>query len=115
MRLATGSVDVVFTNSVLEHVPDMVSVLAECARITKPGGFGLHGIDFRDHRFYGNSAIHKLEFLCESRAEPMVGGCNRLRGHEVVAAFDRNGFEALESWTLDDLAIDAALRECRRH
>ncbi len=32
------SVDLVFSNSVLEHIPDLEPVLAEVARVTRPGG-----------------------------------------------------------------------------
>jgi SAM-dependent methyltransferase len=34
----TGSVDVVVSTQVLEHVADPAVYLAECARVTKPGG-----------------------------------------------------------------------------
>jgi SAM-dependent methyltransferase len=34
--------DLVFSNSVLEHVQDLTSALAEISRVLKPGGAGLH-------------------------------------------------------------------------
>jgi SAM-dependent methyltransferase len=104
------AVDVVFTNSVLEHLPDLDRFLAECARITKPGGYGVHGVDFRDHRHYGNSSVHTLQFLCESPGEPMVSGCNRLRRHEVIAAAARHGFEVVVAANWDDFEMDAEFR-----
>jgi 2-polyprenyl-6-hydroxyphenyl methylase/3-demethylubiquinone-9 3-methyltransferase len=39
LALANGSVDVVVCVDVLEHVPSVSQVLAECARVLKPGGW----------------------------------------------------------------------------
>jgi 2-polyprenyl-6-hydroxyphenyl methylase / 3-demethylubiquinone-9 3-methyltransferase len=39
LALAEGSVDVVVCVDVLEHVPSVPQVLAECARVLKPGGW----------------------------------------------------------------------------
>ncbi|HEX3132418.1 MAG TPA: bifunctional 2-polyprenyl-6-hydroxyphenol methylase/3-demethylubiquinol 3-O-methyltransferase UbiG [Planctomycetota bacterium] len=39
LALANGSVDVVVCVDVLEHVPSVPQVLAECARVLKPGGW----------------------------------------------------------------------------
>ncbi len=37
-----ASFDLVFSNQVLEHVENLEPVIAEVARLTKPGGIGLH-------------------------------------------------------------------------
>jgi SAM-dependent methyltransferase len=37
-----ASFDLIVTHQVLEHVRDLRSVVAEIARLTKPGGYGLH-------------------------------------------------------------------------
>lgn len=38
MPLDDNSVDFVFSNSVLEHLPDLDATIGECARVLKPGG-----------------------------------------------------------------------------
>ena len=43
--------DVVLSNSVLEHVQDLPALFAELARILAPGGVMLHRVDYRDHFF----------------------------------------------------------------
>lgn len=37
-----GAFDIVISDQVFEHLPDLSSVAAETARVTKPGGRGLH-------------------------------------------------------------------------
>ena len=49
LPFATGTFDYVFSNSVLEHIPDIDSVLAEVARVLRPMGrflFTVPGPDF---------------------------------------------------------------------
>eukprot|EP00747_Dinoflagellata_sp_TGD_P184624 gnl/TRDRNA2_/TRDRNA2_40432_c0_seq1.p1 gnl/TRDRNA2_/TRDRNA2_40432_c0~~gnl/TRDRNA2_/TRDRNA2_40432_c0_seq1.p1 ORF type:complete len:502 (-),score=55.95 gnl/TRDRNA2_/TRDRNA2_40432_c0_seq1:48-1553(-) len=64
--LPAGSVDAIFCNSVLEHVPEPVAAVAELARLLRPGGRlymavpfggGLHNLPFHfyagfTHRFF---------------------------------------------------------------
>jgi SAM-dependent methyltransferase len=47
--IADSSCDVILSNAVLEHVYDLAAVCRMLARITRPGGFSVHQIDFRDH------------------------------------------------------------------
>ncbi len=49
--LAPGSIDVVVSNSVLEHVADPPALFASLARLLAPGGVMLHRVDYRDHFF----------------------------------------------------------------
>lgn len=97
-QLDAGSADVLVSNSVLEHLPDADSALGEFARITAPGGFGIHGIDVMDHRSYADPNIHPLEFLTIESNEPIVHGCNRLRLFEYEPLFARHGFEIVDQW-----------------
>lgn len=96
LTLADGVADVVMSNSFLEHVADMGAVVRQMFRITKPGGVGLHGVDWSDHRRYSDSQINPLAFLCLQEQTNIVAGCNRMRLHEMVAVFEQNGFEVLE-------------------
>lgn len=94
--LADGSIDLVVSNSVLEHVPDPVGTMRELARITKPGGFAIHGVDVTDHRWYANPSISRIEFLTEESDSPIVHQCNRLRLCEFEDIFKAQGFQVLE-------------------
>ena len=49
--LPDASVDVVLSNSVLEHVADLPTLCASLARVLAPGGVMLHRVDYRDHFF----------------------------------------------------------------
>ena len=66
---ATGlpreSVDVVFSNSVLEHVPGEVIArcLEESKRILRPGGVVFHSVNCGDHYAYVDSRINQLNYL----------------------------------------------------
>lgn len=46
-----GSVDLVVSNSVLEHVRDFEATVAELDRVLSPSGIMLHAVDYRDHFF----------------------------------------------------------------
>lgn len=63
--LAAGSVDAVFSNSVLEHVPpDVIDKLfAEALRILVPGGRMFHSVDCGDHYSYVDRSINQLHYL----------------------------------------------------
>lgn len=56
-----GPVDMVLSNSVLEHVDDLAGAVADLARVTAPGGQHFHFIDLRDHFFK-----YPFEMLCYS-------------------------------------------------
>jgi SAM-dependent methyltransferase len=49
--IASGSVDLVLSHSVLEHVRDLASTIAELDRVMAPSGIMLHAVDYRDHFF----------------------------------------------------------------
>lgn len=82
--LADASVDVVWSKSVLEHVPRYREVLAENWRVLRPGGVAAHIVDLRDHLTLHNGQDW-LRFLrySEPRWERMASHrsswCNRLR------------------------------------
>jgi len=89
------SYDVVISNAVLEHVEDPQSAAREMMRVTRPGGFGIHQIDFRDHRDFSKP----LEYLLLSRAEfsryfvYAQGSCgNRWRQSDFINVFNEAGF-----------------------
>lgn len=96
---ADGSIDVICSNAVLEHVYDVPAAAAQLARITRPGGIGLHQVDFRDHRDFEQP----LEYLLLSDPEfgrlydRVHGECgNRRRPPEFEAAFGQAGFTIVD-------------------
>ncbi|MFZ2089337.1 MAG: methyltransferase domain-containing protein [Desulfobaccales bacterium] len=92
------SVDLIISNAVFEHLYDIESAFANLARITRPGGLGLHQVDFRDHR----DTEKPLEYLLLSDRDfsrvfkERHGECgNRFRPREMQKIFERVGFEVI--------------------
>lgn len=87
-----GELDLLLSNSFLEHIDDVDGAIAEMRRVVRPGGFVSHGIDATDHRRYGDPAIGELTYLKEPGGEGMVHGTNRIRPVSFVPRFERHGF-----------------------
>ena len=100
--IADGSTDFVYSNAVLEHVADIVAVTSELARITKPGGSGMHQIDMRYHRDFSRPLEHLVmreEDFQDSAPKIAFDFGNRLRMLEFGAYFAAAGFTVLEERT----------------
>jgi SAM-dependent methyltransferase len=69
--LSERSVDIAFSNSVLEHVPPEViaDLMREIKRVLRPGGFGMHGANCGDHYAYFDKSITMLNYLQYSHDE----------------------------------------------
>jgi len=63
--LAAGSLDIVFSNNVLEHVyPDEIStMMEESRRILKPGGLCVHCVACNDHYAHFDRGITFVNYL----------------------------------------------------
>lgn len=63
--LPDASLDAVFSNSVLEHVPGPIieRCYAEARRILRPGGVMFHSVNCGDHYAYADRNIHQLNYL----------------------------------------------------
>jgi SAM-dependent methyltransferase len=92
------SIDVVFSNAVLEHIVSPPRSFQQLARVTRKGGLGFHQVDFRDHR----DMSRPLEFLLMKDAEfglefeDRHGECgNRWRHWEYLDLFSQVGFELI--------------------
>jgi SAM-dependent methyltransferase len=90
------SVDIVFSNAVLEHLYDPLAAFRNLARISKPFALGIHQVDFRYHQMMDRP----LEFLLLSdsdfakKFEEVHGECgNRYRPHEYKDLFEKVGFQ----------------------
>ncbi len=51
VQRAIGSVDLVLSSSVYEHLDDVEGITRSLVHLTSPGGFHLHFVDLRDHFF----------------------------------------------------------------
>jgi SAM-dependent methyltransferase len=102
--IPSASIDLVYSNAVLEHIYDVSCATRECARITKIGGFGSHQIDWRDHRDFKRPLEHLTlrEEDYRKEAEPAFYGFgNRLRSIEFWGHFEAEGFFVVERETND--------------
>jgi len=97
--LGDGEVDVVFSNSVLEHVPPeaITAMYRESMRILSPGGIMFHSVNCGDHYSYVDGNIHQLNYLQYSdRAWKLWNNAflyqNRMRAHEFVEGAAGLGF-----------------------
>jgi len=110
--LADGGqpVDLVLSNSVLEHVDNLGGVVPDLARVTAAGGEQFHFIDLRDHFFK-----HPFEMLCHSekvwrRFLNPGSNLNRLRMPDYERLFSRSFAKV----TVEPMASDiAAFRSVR--
>lgn len=70
-NLASESVDLVYSNSVMEHVPKDVicEIMTESRRILKPGGLALHNVACNDHYAHIDPSISFVNFLQYDESE----------------------------------------------
>jgi 2-polyprenyl-3-methyl-5-hydroxy-6-metoxy-1,4-benzoquinol methylase len=63
--LTAAAIDVVFSNSVLEHVPGPVieACMREARRILRPRGIVFHSVNCGDHYAYTDRRISQLNYL----------------------------------------------------
>lgn len=94
--LAADHFDFVISNAVVEHLADLDRSFAQLYRITQPGGYGLHQVDFRDHRNFEKPLEYLL--LREDDFGALFDRChsecgNRFRPDEVAERLRAAGFE----------------------
>ena len=99
---AADSMDLVYSNNVLEHVPpaEIRRIFSEARRILKPGGFMLHVIDPSDHFAHDDDSISPINFLACSEqqfARYNTSFCfqNRLRGASYRKLIEAAGFQIM--------------------
>lgn len=91
--LETGSMEVIVSNSVLEHVRDPLDAFRQCWRVLAPGGVMLHQVDYRDHFF--KYPFHFLTFsqgMWDNLLNP--GDLPRHRLDDHLDDLARAGFDA---------------------
>ena len=95
LDLPQGSLDFVFSLSVLEHMRGLPDVLARLHQLVRPGGAIWHWVDVRDH----TSFTDPLRFLRLGTAEfeaAYTADNNRWRPSDYAAMVDAAGFEIME-------------------
>jgi SAM-dependent methyltransferase len=119
------TVDVVFSSSVLEHMPaEMIQAsFAEAWRILKPGGVMFHAVNCGDHYAVSDRSLHPLHFLQFSPAEWERWNNaflyqNRLRACDFIGFANRAGFkvelEVHRSAELDGVRLDPSFAHYTR-
>jgi SAM-dependent methyltransferase len=98
--LGEASVDIVFSNSVLEHVPPgaIAAILVESERVLKPGGLSIHSANCGDHYAYFDQSITAINYLRYGAAEWKFWDNellyqNRLRPVDFIEMAERAGLE----------------------
>lgn len=93
------SIDLVYSTSVLEHVPgaDLPPLMDEVCRVLRPGGVASFVVDYKDHYSYGDRTLPSLHFLTVkeedwfARYSPSNHFQNRLRHADVVRILEEAG------------------------
>ena len=97
--IPSGSVDFVWSHSVLEHVRrhELGAVLGELRRILKPGSFSSHNVDYQDHL---NFALNNLRFSDKLWETPLFFESgfytNRIPAVRLHEMFKEAEFEILQ-------------------
>jgi len=101
-RIETGSVDLICTTSVLEHIPapDLRAILTECRRIARDGAIVSHVVDYTDHYAHSDRSIGPYNFLRFperrwQRFNPAIHYQNRLRHFQYGDLFEAARFRVL--------------------
>ena len=105
-----AGVDLVFSNSVLEHVGDVAGTVKDLARVTTSAGQQFHFIDLRDHFFK-----HPFEMLCYSdrqwrRFLNPGSNLNRLRADDYQRLFSQGFGQVKFEILYSDLPAFRAVR-----
>lgn len=96
-----GSVDFIFSNVVLEHLPraEFPRFMAEMVRVLRPGGIAYHSVDLHDHL---GGALESLRFPMWFWEHPAVASSgfytNRLGMGDIRRMAQQAGFDTAIPW-----------------
>jgi SAM-dependent methyltransferase len=97
-EIAPERFDITLSNAVLEHLYDPLRAIQSLSALSRPGGIGLHQVDFRDHRNFAKPLEYLLpdEVAFKQMLKVHHGEYgNRIRPHEMYAMFVAN-FEVVK-------------------
>ena len=102
--IAADSIDIIFSNNVLEHVPlsSILPIFQECCRTLKPGGLCDFVIDYQDHWSYFDRSIGIYNFLHYDESNwrkwnPSLHFQNRLRHCDFTNLIETSGLSIDEA------------------
>jgi SAM-dependent methyltransferase len=102
--LPDASVDVVFSNSVLEHVTPgaLGAIMTETARVLRPGGHAVHSVNCGDHYAHSDPSITQVNYLRYPDRHWLLWNNdlqyqNRLRAPDFVRASEAVGLATVFS------------------
>lgn len=96
--LPDRSVDLIWSHSVLEHIPlkQLPLLMAEMRRVLKPDGRMSHNIDFQDHLSHGLNSLRFSEAVWESPTMRNAGFyTNRVRARTLHEMIRQAGFDLI--------------------
>jgi SAM-dependent methyltransferase len=96
--IADGTIDLIFSHAVLEHVKNPAGIFHEFGRILKPGGYTSHVIDLRDH--FEPTGLQMLRYptwIWDLMSSNSHGYVNRYRAQHFEQFFHEAGFKILIS------------------
>jgi len=114
-----GEFDALISNAVLEHIETPAKAFAEFVRVTRPGGAGLHQVDYRDHRDFSRPLEHLLlrpEVFrrITNKVNSELG--SQLRQADYAALLETAGFHIKKyesNSSADDAYIDGLMARLR--
>lgn len=105
-QLPSNSVDLVYSNSVMEHVPkdDIRDLMHESMRILRPGGLALHNVACNDHYAHMDRGISFVNYLQFSESQwrwwnNSLQYQNRLRASEFLEMAVKAGLSVIYKHT----------------
>jgi len=124
----TGSIDVITTTSVFEHIPSNIlpDIMKEFRRIIRNTGLMSHVVDYSDHYAHADPRITDFHYLRFSENEwkkhnPSIHFQNRLRTRDYIAIFSNAGFDvvSIAEWkgpieALEQTSVDASFQPYSR-
>lgn len=117
--IASGTVDAVLSNAVLEHLSNPPLAVRELHRVTRDGGVGLHQVDFRDHRDFSRPLEYLLldDVEFEGMFADRNGECGRQMRHlDLDSLFRQARFNVLKfdaNWLADERYLDGFIPRLR--
>jgi len=108
ISVASANFDVVLSNAVLEHVGDLAKVAAELKRVSAPGAWHFHQIDFRNHYDMTRPLEHMLlprDDFHQALERDWMLGC-QMRLSEARETFRLAGFTLVEEVVNDRASAD---------